>query len=93
MAMHRCANCQSSSTHLDSDDYRLTDKEIQDCISQQTKKKLSDIEFAQTQVRNFAQYQRKSMHEIEIETLPGVILGHKHITTLALSITLVRSRD
>ncbi len=38
---------------------------------------MEDIRFAQTQVRNFAQAQRDSMKDIEIETLPGVILGHK----------------
>ncbi len=65
--------------HLDRDDYRLTDAEIQACISQLSKKNITDIEFAQAQVRNFAQHQRDSMKEIEIETMPGVILGHKHI--------------
>ena len=40
---------------------------------------LEDIKFAQKQVRNFAQAQRDSMLDIEVETMPGVILGHKHI--------------
>ncbi len=64
---------------VDRDDYRLTDAEIQDCLAQLTDKNLADIEFAQTQVRNFAQLQRNSMQDIEVETLPGIILGHKHI--------------
>ena len=63
----------------DRDDYRLTSAEVQGCIDQLTGQDLKDIEFAQTQVRNFAQIQRDSMHEIEVETLPGVVLGHKHI--------------
>ena len=63
----------------DRDDYRLSPTEVQDCIDQLTGQDLKDIEFAQTQVRNFAQIQRDSMHEVEVETLPGVVLGHKHI--------------
>jgi len=63
----------------DRDDYRLTPAEVQGCIDQLTGQDLKDIEFAQTQVRNFAQIQRDSMHEVEVETLPGVVLGHKHI--------------
>ena len=59
--------------------YRLTPGEIQDCIDHLTGQDLKDIEFAQTQVRNFAQIQRASMHDVEVETLPGVILGHKHL--------------
>jgi sulfopropanediol 3-dehydrogenase len=64
---------------MDREDYRLTDAEIQACLDQLSDRDLKDIEFAQTQVRNFAQHQRNSMVDIEIETLPGVILGHKHI--------------
>jgi sulfopropanediol 3-dehydrogenase len=60
-------------------DFRLTDAEIKDCLSQLSRRNLDDIKFAQTQVRNFAQHQRESMHDIEVETLPGVVLGHKHI--------------
>ena len=63
----------------DRDDYRLSPTEVQDCIDQLSGQDLTDIEFAQTQVRNFAQIQRASMHEVEVETLPGVVLGHKHI--------------
>ncbi|HXO67515.1 MAG TPA: histidinol dehydrogenase [Bradyrhizobium sp.] len=60
-------------------DFRLTDAEIKDCLSQLSGRNLDDIRFAQEQVRNFAQHQRESMHDIEVETLPGVVLGHKHI--------------
>jgi sulfopropanediol 3-dehydrogenase len=63
----------------DRDNYRLTTDEIQGCIDQLTGQDLKDIEFAQTQVRNFAQIQRNSMTDVEVETLPGVVLGHKHL--------------
>ena len=63
----------------DRDDYRLSGSEIQGCIDQLTGQDLKDIEFAQTQVRNFAQIQRNSMQDVEVETLPGVVLGHRHI--------------
>jgi sulfopropanediol 3-dehydrogenase len=63
----------------DRESYRLTAPEIQDCIDQLTRQDLKDIEFAQAQVRNFAQIQRDSMKDVEVETLPGVVLGHKNI--------------
>jgi sulfopropanediol 3-dehydrogenase len=63
----------------DRTDYRLTDQEIRDCLSSLSQRNLDDIRFAQEQVRNFAQHQRDSMKDIEVETLPGVILGHKNI--------------
>jgi sulfopropanediol 3-dehydrogenase len=63
----------------DRDSYQLTQDEIQACIDQLTGQDLKDIEFAQTQVRNFAQIQRGSMLNVEVETLPGVVLGHKHL--------------
>jgi sulfopropanediol 3-dehydrogenase len=61
------------------DSYRLTDAEIESCLSQLSKRDIADITFAQTQVRNFAQKQREALLDIEVETLPGVILGHKNI--------------
>ena len=63
----------------DRDNYRLTTAEIQSCIDQLTVQNIRDIEFAQSQVRNFAQHQRDALKDIEVETLPGVILGHKNI--------------
>jgi sulfopropanediol 3-dehydrogenase len=63
----------------DREDYRLTPVEIQDCMDELTGQDLKDIEFAQAQVRNFAQIQRDSMKDVEVETLPGVVLGHKNI--------------
>jgi sulfopropanediol 3-dehydrogenase len=63
----------------DRKDYRLTDAEIKDCVAQLSRRNIDDIKFAQEQVRNFAQHQRDSMKDIEVETLPGVVLGHKNI--------------
>jgi sulfopropanediol 3-dehydrogenase len=60
-------------------DFRLTPAEIDQAISQVSKRDLEDIKFAQAQVRNFAQKQRDTMKDLEVETLPGVILGHRHI--------------
>lgn len=57
----------------------LSDREKQDCLDQLSSRDLKDIEFAQAQVRNFAEIQRASMHDVEVETLPGVVLGHRHI--------------
>lgn len=63
----------------DRESYRLTATEIQDCIDQLSGQDLKDIEFAQSQVRNFAKIQRDSMKDVEVETLPGVVLGHKNL--------------
>ncbi|WP_247894095.1 histidinol dehydrogenase [Azospirillum endophyticum] len=63
----------------------MTDAEIRDCLAQLSARDLDDIRFAQDQIRNFAQYQRDALRdvevevEVEVETLPGVILGHKNI--------------
>jgi len=63
----------------DRESYALTDREKQDCLDQLSGQDLKDIEFAQAQVRNFAQIQRDSMLDVEVETLPGVVLGHKNL--------------
>ena len=63
----------------DRDSYRLTPDEIQGCIDQLSRQDIHDIEFAQKQVRNFAQVQRDSMKDVEVETMPGVVLGHRNI--------------
>src|SRR4029078_1912194 len=60
-------------------DFRLSPQEIEAAIAQVPRRDLDDIKFAQAQVRNFAQKQRETMHDLEVETLPGVILGHRHI--------------
>ena len=59
--------------------FRLGQDEIDALIAEVPAEDLADIRFAQAQVRNFAQAQRDSMKDIEIETLPGVILGHRNI--------------
>jgi sulfopropanediol 3-dehydrogenase len=60
-------------------DFRLTPAEIEKAISHVSKRDLDDIKFAQAQVRNFAQTQKETMRDLEVETLPGVVLGHRHI--------------
>ena len=60
-------------------DFRLNAQEIERAIAQVSKRDLDDIKFAQAQVRNFAQKQKATMQDLEVETLPGVILGHRHI--------------
>ncbi len=59
--------------------FRLSDSEIQACIDRLDEQTLHDIKFAQEQVKNFARIQRESMQDVEVETRPGVILGHKNI--------------
>ena len=61
------------------DAFRLTQAQIDDLIGQLSERELEDIKFAQAQVRTFAQAQRDSMTDVEVETMPGVILGHKNI--------------
>jgi sulfopropanediol 3-dehydrogenase len=60
-------------------DFRLSPAEIEGCIAGLPQQTVNDIEFAQTQIRNFARIQRDALRDVEVETLPGVILGHKHI--------------
>ena len=57
----------------------MSDKEIQECLTKVPDKDLNDIKFAQEQIKKFAKIQLNSMKEVEEETLPGVILGHKNI--------------
>jgi sulfopropanediol 3-dehydrogenase len=59
--------------------FRLTDREIEECVHALPKQVIADIEFAQTQIRNFALAQRAALRDVETETLPGVVLGHKNI--------------
>lgn len=63
----------------DRENYRLSEAEIAEIIAKVSPRDMEDLKFAQEQVRNFAQAQRDSMLDIEVETLPGVILGHKNI--------------
>ncbi|MDG1879043.1 MAG: histidinol dehydrogenase [Paracoccaceae bacterium] len=59
--------------------FKLSDEQIDALLCTLTERELSDIKFAQEQVRKFAEIQRASMTDVEVETLPGVILGHKNI--------------
>ena len=59
--------------------FRLTDSEIKAAMNKVSARDMEDIKFAQKQIRRFAEEQRASMVDIEVETLPGVILGHKNI--------------
>jgi sulfopropanediol 3-dehydrogenase len=59
--------------------FQLTPQEIERAIGEVARRDLDDIKFAQAQVRNFAQKQKDTMRDLEVETLPGVVLGHRHI--------------
>ena len=59
--------------------FRLSQQDIDSCLKELTEENIKDIKFAQAQVRNFAELQRTAITDIEVETLPGVILGHKNI--------------
>lgn len=59
--------------------FRLSEVEIEKAISQVSRRDLEDIRFAQEQVGNFARHQRAALQDIEVETLPGVVLGHRNI--------------
>ncbi|MFM0736850.1 histidinol dehydrogenase [Paraburkholderia xenovorans] len=59
--------------------FRLTDEEIAACVATLSELELADIKFAQQQVRRFAEVQKSALRDVEVETLPGVILGHKNV--------------
>ena len=59
--------------------FRLSEEEVAAAVAGLPEQTIADIKFAQEQIRNFAQVQHDSMQEVEVETLPGVVLGHKHI--------------
>ena len=65
-------------------DFRLSPAEIEAAVKSLSPREIEDIAFAQKQIRDFAQIQLDSMQEVEVETLPGVILGHKHIPVNAV---------
>lgn len=64
--------------------FRLSDADIDRALSAVSKRDLDDIRFAQTQVRNFAEHQKAALRDIEVETLPGVFLGHRNIPVNAV---------
>lgn len=59
--------------------FRLSQSRIEDCLRALPAQVLDDIRFAQNQIRNFALVQRGALRDVEIETIPGVVLGHKNI--------------
>ena len=65
-------------------DFTLSQAEIEAAMTQLSPREMDDIRFAQDQVRNFARIQRASMQDVEVETRPGVVLGHKHIPVNAV---------
>ena len=65
-------------------DFMLSQATIEAAVKRLSAREVEDIRFAQTQVRGFAQVQRESMRDVEVQTLPGVVLGHKHIPVNAV---------
>ena len=61
------------------DSFRLSRAEIEACYGRVTEQNIADIKFAQAQIRNFAEIQKASIRDVEEETYPGVILGHKNL--------------
>src|SRR5258708_23337760 len=59
--------------------FRLSADEIEALVAKVAPQTIDDIKFAQAQIRNFAELQRASLKDVEVETLPGVVLGHRHI--------------
>ena len=59
--------------------FALSQSEIEAAMSKLSSREIDDIKFAQAQIRNFAEIQRASMTDVEVETMPGVVLGHKNI--------------
>jgi len=60
--------------------FRLSRNEIEALVAKVAPQTIEDIKFAQNQIRNFAEIQRGSLKDVEVEPLPGVVLGHKHIS-------------
>jgi sulfopropanediol 3-dehydrogenase len=59
--------------------FRLSDDDIRGLVARVSPQTIADIEFAQAQIRHFAEIQRATLKDVEVETLPGVVLGHRHI--------------
>ena len=68
----------------DPEDFRLSQADIEKAVAQLSPREIEDIRFAQRQIRGFAEIQRASMLDVEVETMPGVVLGHKHIPVNAV---------
>jgi len=65
--------------HWAPETFRLTQDQIDELIRSLPEQTLTDLKFAQSNVRRFAEAQKSALTDIEVETLPGVILGHKNI--------------
>ena len=63
----------------DPDDFRLSPAQVDALVAELSPRERADIEFAQSQVRRFAQVQRDALLDVEVETMPGVVLGHRNI--------------
>ena len=61
------------------ENFRLNESEILAAMQKVSTRDIDDIRFAQTQIRRFAEEQKASINDIEVETMPGVVLGHKNI--------------
>lgn len=59
--------------------FRLSEQEVEECVRSLPPQVIEDIEFAQTQIRRFALAQRAALQDVEVQTLPGVVLGHKNV--------------
>jgi len=70
--------------HWEPTEFQLSQRDVEAAVRQLSAREIEDIKFAQSQIRRFAQVQRDSMRDVEVETMPGVILGHKHIPVNAV---------
>src|ERR1700752_3063880 len=59
--------------------FKLSKSEIEDLVAKVSPETIDEIKFSQTKIRNFAEIPRAAMKDVEVETLPGVVLGHRHI--------------
>ena len=68
------------------ENFQLNESQILAAMQKVSRRDMEDIKFAQTQIRRFAEEQKASMKDIEVETVPGVILGHKNIPVRPLDV-------
>ena len=68
----------------DRKDYRLSEAEIRECLAQVSARDLEDIRFAQAQIRHFAELHRAALKDVEVETLPCSVLGHRNIPVASI---------
>jgi len=70
--------------------FRLSEGDIDECLRALPQQVIDDIQFAQKQIRNFALKQRAALQDVEVETIPGVVLGHKNIPVNSVGATFRR---